>query len=87
MLAGALGRHDDAERHFEAAIEIEHRMRAGPCLAHARRGLAETLLARDADGDRERAEALLVEAASAYRGLGMEAWSDRAARSAASGAR
>ncbi|MFL5780460.1 MAG: ATP-binding protein [Thermoleophilaceae bacterium] len=78
-LAAALERYDDAERHFQTAIEIEGRMRARPWLAHAQQGLADMLLARAATGDAERAEALLAEAGAAYRELGMDAWAARAA--------
>ena len=40
-----LGRFDEAERHFEVAIETERRMRARPWLAHAQHDLAAMLLA------------------------------------------
>jgi tetratricopeptide (TPR) repeat protein len=79
VLAAVLGRHDDAAEHFGAAIEIERRMRARPWVAHAQHGLAETLLARDAPGDADRALALLDEAVEGYRALDMDAWAARAA--------
>ena len=58
-----MGRHDDAERHLEAAIEIATRMGDRPGLALcSRRALAEVLLERgDGGGDRERALELLSE--------------------------
>jgi hypothetical protein len=76
-LATTLHRFDEAERHFEVAIETERRMRARPWLAHAQHDLA-TLLARGAADDRERAHALLEEAAGTYRELGMPTWASHA---------
>ena len=78
MLATTLHRFDEAERHFDVAIETERRMRARPWLAHAQHDLAATLLARGAADDRERAHALLEEAAVTYRELGMSTWASRA---------
>jgi tetratricopeptide (TPR) repeat protein len=78
-LAAVLGRHDDAERHFEVAIEVERRMGGRPWLAHAQHDLAKTLLVRAAPGDEERARAVLEEAVSTYRELGMASWAARAA--------
>ena len=73
----ALGRHDDAERHFEAA----HRDRAADARAPvggaraARPGAA--LLARAATPTAR--GALLDDAVAGYRALGMESWAERAA--------
>ena len=53
-------------------------MRARPWLAHAQHDLAAMLLARGAAADRERARALLEEAAATYRELGMPTWASRA---------
>jgi tetratricopeptide (TPR) repeat protein len=75
-LAATAGRVDDAERHFQAAIETESRMRARPWLAHAQHDLAELLAAR---GDRERAQGLAHEALASYRELGMQSWAERVA--------
>jgi tetratricopeptide (TPR) repeat protein len=74
VLATALERYDDAERHFVAAIEIEQTMRARPWRAHAQHDLAAMLLARGDAGDSERARGLLDEAATTYADLGMDAW-------------
>ena len=46
-------------------------MGARPWLAHTQHDYARMLLARDAPGDRERAELLLSEALATYRELGM----------------
>ena len=78
VLATALGRYDDAERHLEAAIETERRMGARPWHAHAQHDLASMLLARGEPGDRERANVLLAEARSTYGELGMDVWAERA---------
>jgi len=78
VLATALGRFDDAERHFDVALETERKMRARPWLAHTQHDLAAMLLARGEDGDSERVGALLDEALSTYRELGMDAWAARA---------
>ena len=75
VLATALGRYDDAERHFVDAIDLERRMGGRPWLAHAQHDLAAMLLAR---GDHERARPHLEEALKAYRELGMETWAARA---------
>ncbi len=77
ILATTMGRHDDAERHFEAAIETEQRMRARPWLAHAQHELANMLLVRGAVGDSGRALRLLEDAVRTYRELGMDAWTAR----------
>jgi eukaryotic-like serine/threonine-protein kinase len=78
VLATTLRRFDEAERHFEVAIETERRMRARPWLAHAQHDLAAMLLARGAPGDAERAHKLLEQAVAAYRELGMATWASRA---------
>ena len=78
-LATTLGRLDDAEAHFEAAIEMERRMGSGPGVAHAQHGLAAVLLARGAPGDRDRARELARAAVATYEQLGMDAWAARCA--------
>ncbi len=79
VLATTLRRFEDAERHFDVALETERKMRAGPWRAHVQHDLAAMLLARGGTGDAGRARALLDEALSAYRDLGMETWVARAA--------
>ena len=78
VLATALRRYDDAERHLEAAIETERRMGARPWHAHAQHDLASMLLARGEPGDHERANVLLAEARRTYGELGMDVWAERA---------
>jgi tetratricopeptide (TPR) repeat protein len=79
VLAATLERLDEAERHFEVAIETERSMRAPPWRAHAEHGLAATLLARGGAGDVERSGTLLDEALATYREHGMRGWAERAA--------
>jgi tetratricopeptide (TPR) repeat protein len=71
ILATALGRWDDAERHFEDAVAANDRMGLRPWLAYARHDYARMLAARDRPGDRERARELLEAARAGYREIGM----------------
>ncbi|HSJ28423.1 MAG TPA: AAA family ATPase [Acidimicrobiia bacterium] len=80
LLAAALGRIDDAERHFEEAIEINDRMGARPWAAHTRYDLARLLTGRDAPGDRERARELEAVAEATAAELGMVALAARLER-------
>jgi len=65
------GNVDEAIRRFEDAVAMNERMRAPGHLARSRVELAETLLGRDAPGDAGRAEALLGQADTAARELGL----------------
>ncbi len=78
VLATALHRLEDAERHFELAIEMEQGMGARPWLAHAQHDFAAMLGARAGPGDAQRASQLLDAAIAGYRELGMETWAERA---------
>ena len=78
LLAGSLGRIDEALEHFEKAVDLNAGMGARPWVAHAQHDYARVLLARDASGDRARAGELLGTALDAYRQLGMELWAQRA---------
>jgi hypothetical protein len=73
-----LGRFEDAERHFDVAINTERRMGTRPWLAHAQHEHSTMLLARGDARDRQRAQALLVGVGRAYHQLGMETWASRA---------
>ena len=73
LLAGALGRVEDAEQHFEEAIAVNERMGARPWAAHSRHDLARLLTDRDGPGDRERAAVLVAEAHRTAEELGMVA--------------
>jgi DNA-binding SARP family transcriptional activator/tetratricopeptide (TPR) repeat protein len=78
ILAAALGRCDDAQRHFEDALAMNERMGARPWLAHTQNDYAQMLLARAGPGDHERAGGLLEKAIATYRELGMETHAQRA---------
>jgi tetratricopeptide (TPR) repeat protein len=78
LLAALLGRFDEAASHFEQALSMNERMGARPWLAHTQEDYAQMLLARAAPGDGDRARALLEQALSAYRDLGMEPHAARA---------
>lgn len=71
ILASTMTSWDDAQAHFEDALEANARMGARPWLAHTQDDHAHMLLARDAPGDSQRAELLLAEAVATYRELGM----------------
>ena len=62
-----LGRFDDAESHFAAALAANEKIRAVIWLAHTQCGLASLLLARGEGDDRERARALIAGAANGGR--------------------
>jgi tetratricopeptide (TPR) repeat protein len=72
LLATTMGRWDDSEEHFEAALELNDRMGARPWLARTQEDYGRMLLARDAPGDPERAQDLFDAARRTYRELGME---------------
>lgn len=79
MLAATMRRWAEAERHFEAALEMNARQGAVPWLAHTRYQYAVMRLARGRPEDRERALTLLGEALATSRELGMQALAERAA--------
>jgi hypothetical protein len=70
-LASLLGRHEEADAHFDAAWEMAKRMRALSWQAEIRYFGAEWLRRRAAPADRERALALLDEAEALAREAGM----------------
>ena len=78
LLATVTKRWDDAERHFEEALELNERVGARPWLARTQEDYARMLLARARPGDHDRALQLLADARSNFRELGMEAWAHRA---------
>jgi DNA-binding SARP family transcriptional activator len=80
VLATRLRRFDDAQMHFDTAVEKERRMGARPWLAHAEQEYARMLLARARTGDMERALALIAHALATYRELGMDSWAEAASK-------
>jgi class 3 adenylate cyclase len=80
LLATVLDRLEDAERHMTDAVELATRMGDVPGIALGKLGLAEVLLARGGDGDRDRAMDLLSEAIGSGREMGARWVVDRALR-------
>ncbi len=70
-LAAVDGRPDAAERHFTEGLEMSDRMGNRPFSALSRYQLAELLLERGREGDRERALELLAAALDSAQELGM----------------
>ncbi len=70
-LAGAAGRWEEADRHFQQALSMNVAMGAYPVAARTRLQYARMLVARDEPGDEARALELLSEALGTARELGM----------------
>jgi DNA-binding SARP family transcriptional activator len=79
VLASVMGRWADAERHFEAAVEMNERFGAQPWLAHTHLDLSRMLLARNETGDRERSLELLRTARQSFEQFGMDSWALKSA--------
>jgi tetratricopeptide (TPR) repeat protein len=77
MLATTMSRWAEAEQHFQAALEMNARIRARPYLAYTQQQYAELLLSRGRPGDRDTAMLLLDEALAITSQLGMGALTDR----------
>lgn len=77
MLARIESRWQDAERHFRHAIEMNARQGAWTWLAHSQYEYARMLLARGSWRDRTQIDALLTDALSAARKLGLAALARR----------
>jgi tetratricopeptide (TPR) repeat protein len=71
MLLTLLERYDEAEPHFDNALDLEERIKAPPLAARTRYWYARMLLARKAEGDADRARALLDDALETAERLGM----------------
>jgi tetratricopeptide (TPR) repeat protein len=74
-----LGRYDEAERHFEAGVEMHERIGQDHYAAYTRLDWAQMLLARGAEGDRARALDLVDQAAEVARRRGYPLAERRAA--------
>ena len=72
LMATVMSRFDEAEGHFERALEMSRRMRATPWQAYARYDYARMLLRRGFVTDAEHAEDLLGESLRTARDLGMK---------------
>jgi tetratricopeptide (TPR) repeat protein len=71
LLAAALHRWDEAERHFAEALAMNSRMGARPWVARTQFNYAQMLLARSEPADHEKARGLLQEALGAAQQMGM----------------
>jgi DNA-binding CsgD family transcriptional regulator len=71
MLAATLGDWERAKACFEAALELNLRMRAATWVAHTEFEYGRMLLGRGAADDRDRATALLADAAELAERIGM----------------
>ena len=72
-LATTMSRWANAERHYEAAIAVDLRMRAAGWVARAQLEYARMLALRAEPGDREKARELLSQASDSAQELGMKA--------------
>jgi eukaryotic-like serine/threonine-protein kinase len=72
MLAGIIDKPEDAERHFEYALQFDERMGARPWATYTRYEYARMLFTRDREGDREHALTLLEAALEAATTIGMK---------------
>jgi class 3 adenylate cyclase len=78
LLATTLGHFEDAEQHFEKAIDTARGLEAPPLAARAQCDYTDLLLARTATGDVERALQLSSAALATARRLGMKVLAERA---------
>jgi hypothetical protein len=79
-----MSRWDEAERHFERALEMNTRMGTRPWVAHTQHDYARMLSGRRDSRDDERARQLLEAAQGAYEQLGMTTWAKNASADLAS---
>ena len=80
LLAATSERPDDAEQHFERALDLNGRIGARPWLAHTQRDYARMLSRRDRPGDKELALELAGRTIEGYRSLGMDSYAAEAGR-------
>jgi tetratricopeptide (TPR) repeat protein len=77
MLAVTMDRWDDAEKHFEAALDMNERMGARPWLARTAYEYASML--KSSGGDDDRADELVAQAAALAADVGMPVLAQRVA--------
>jgi len=75
--AASMSRWDEAERHFQSALQMNTCMGAWPWAAHTQHQHGAMLLAQGQPGDRERAAALLNDALETASRLGMKSLADK----------
>jgi DNA-binding SARP family transcriptional activator/tetratricopeptide (TPR) repeat protein len=79
LLAATAAHWTDAERHFDAALEVNERIGARPWLAHTQEDYARMLAERGQRRDRERGLELAARATEGYLSLGMDRFAAGAA--------
>jgi hypothetical protein len=72
LLAATMSRWDEAEHHFEHAVEVNGRTGARPWLAYTLEDYARLLRRLNRPGDDERAQELVDRVLATYRGLEMD---------------
>ena len=87
LLAATMERWDDAERHFEDALEMNARIGARPWLAHTQQRLRADAPRPRRTRRHEKAQQLVSRALTTYRDLGMESYAASVPRTGADGAR
>lgn len=80
QLADVLDAWDDAEQHFESALELDRAMQAAPWLAHTQHQFARMLRRRGRAHDIQRADRLVGEAWASAESLGMVSLIDKLRR-------
>jgi class 3 adenylate cyclase len=78
QLAAAMGKWEDAERHFEHAVQFDEKIGARPWAGRSRFEYAWMLHERGGPGDNEKALALVNAALGEYQAMGMKHDVDRA---------
>ena len=78
LLAATMSRWEEAEQHFENALEMNTRIGASPWLARTQQDYAKMRLSRAEPGDREKALELLALALDAAQQLGMKRLTEEA---------
>ncbi|HVE93448.1 MAG TPA: hypothetical protein VNB24_00905, partial [Acidimicrobiales bacterium] len=71
MALSVLGRHDEAESHFDAALVIDERLKAPPLIARTQYWYARMLVDRGHHDDYDRARAVAEHSAATAREFGM----------------
>jgi len=78
LLAATMCKYEDAQAHFEQALQFDAGMGARPFVARTQHRYGRMLLARDGPGDRDKALVLLTQALGTAKELGMERLAGRA---------
>jgi tetratricopeptide (TPR) repeat protein len=78
LLAATMSRWEEAERHFDRALEMNARMETPLWLTHTKHDYARMLMRRGDPRARARARELLQVARDDYESLGMTAWGEAA---------